>query len=288
MCNLSSVYLQASCPKPVTACEGTLLVLMSKISCFLDVTPYTLVHMYRRFGGTYCLHVRSSIPKTQPAYSSKYLYVYTRLYAVTSQKTLRLRSHRDHLRFFLNYSTTMFQLQSLCIGAEWDGKKMRLVVVDFALVFARFFRCHVCPSVSELYSIYARTDIFFQTNSVPGVSEQTFFQVTPQLYSPGWLDPVPDPLLLTKSGRAWNRTQTSGSVARNWPQRLLRPPWCLCVCDPPPPAINFWIPEGIFIILDISWHLSPSQRRLQKIFSIALCYRLCVPRTIPSQSSVDV
>jgi hypothetical protein len=42
-----------------------------------------------------------------------------------------------------------------------------------------------------------------------------FFQVAPQLYSRGWVDPVPDPLVLGKSGRAGNQTRTSGSVARN-------------------------------------------------------------------------
>jgi hypothetical protein len=36
-----------------------------------------------------------------------------------------------------------------------------------------------------------------------------------QLCSRGWVDPVPDPLLLRKSGSSGNRTQTSGSVARN-------------------------------------------------------------------------
>jgi hypothetical protein len=41
-----------------------------------------------------------------------------------------------------------------------------------------------------------------------------FFQVHPQLYLRGWVDPSPDPLLL-KSGSARNRTRTSGSVARN-------------------------------------------------------------------------
>jgi hypothetical protein len=41
------------------------------------------------------------------------------------------------------------------------------------------------------------------------------FQVTPQLYSRGWVDPVPDSLLLRKSGRAGNRTGISGSLARN-------------------------------------------------------------------------
>jgi hypothetical protein len=46
-------------------------------------------------------------------------------------------------------------------------------------------------------------------------SRYFFFQVATQLYSRGWLDPVPDPLLLRKSGSVGNRTRTSRSVARN-------------------------------------------------------------------------
>jgi hypothetical protein len=42
-----------------------------------------------------------------------------------------------------------------------------------------------------------------------------FFPVVPHLCLLGWVDTVPDPLLLGKSGNAWNRTWTSGSVARN-------------------------------------------------------------------------
>jgi hypothetical protein len=34
-----------------------------------------------------------------------------------------------------------------------------------------------------------------------------FFQVSPHLSSRGWVDPVPDPLLLRKSGSTGNRTQ---------------------------------------------------------------------------------
>jgi hypothetical protein len=48
-------------------------------------------------------------------------------------------------------------------------------------------------------------------------SRYYFFQVAPQLYSRGWVDPVPDPLLFRKSDSAGNRTCTSGSVARNSP-----------------------------------------------------------------------
>jgi hypothetical protein len=46
-------------------------------------------------------------------------------------------------------------------------------------------------------------------------SRYVFFQVSPQLYSRGWVDPVPDSLLLRKSGSAGNRTRASGSVGRN-------------------------------------------------------------------------
>jgi hypothetical protein len=38
-------------------------------------------------------------------------------------------------------------------------------------------------------------------------SRYYFFQVAPQLYSRGWVDPVPDPLLLRKSGSGWNQTR---------------------------------------------------------------------------------
>jgi hypothetical protein len=39
--------------------------------------------------------------------------------------------------------------------------------------------------------------------------------VAPQLYSRSWEDPIPDPLLLRKSGSARNQTWASGPVARN-------------------------------------------------------------------------
>jgi hypothetical protein len=45
-------------------------------------------------------------------------------------------------------------------------------------------------------------------------SRYCFFQVSPELYSRGWVDPVTDSLL-RKSGSAGNRTLTSGTVARS-------------------------------------------------------------------------
>jgi hypothetical protein len=42
-----------------------------------------------------------------------------------------------------------------------------------------------------------------------------FFRAAPQLWSWGWVNPVPDPVLLRKSGSTGNRTRTPESVARN-------------------------------------------------------------------------
>jgi hypothetical protein len=60
-----------------------------------------------------------------------------------------------------------------------------------------------------------------------------FFQVAPQLYSRGWVDPVPDPLLLRKSGIAGNRTRTYGSLAMNsdhWTTEAVWSDYTVCKC----------------------------------------------------------
>jgi hypothetical protein len=57
-------------------------------------------------------------------------------------------------------------------------------------------------------------------------SRYYFFQVAPQLYSRGWVDPVPDPLLLRKSG---NRTRVLWICSQElWPlnHRCGRSPTC--------------------------------------------------------------
>jgi hypothetical protein len=49
-------------------------------------------------------------------------------------------------------------------------------------------------------------------------SRYLFFRVVSQLYSRGWVGPVPDPLLLRKSGSAGNRTWTSWVCSQElWP-----------------------------------------------------------------------
>jgi hypothetical protein len=59
------------------------------------------------------------------------------------------------------------------------------------------------------------TDLYGRILGFLDRSRYFFFQVAPQLNSRGGVDPVPDPLLLRKSGRARNLTRASGSVARN-------------------------------------------------------------------------
>jgi hypothetical protein len=45
-------------------------------------------------------------------------------------------------------------------------------------------------------------------------SHYYFFRVAPPLYSRGWVDPVPDPQLVSESDSAGNETRISGSLAR--------------------------------------------------------------------------
>jgi hypothetical protein len=53
-------------------------------------------------------------------------------------------------------------------------------------------------------------------------SHYYFFQVAPQLSSGGWVDPVPDPLLLRKSWSARNRTQDLWICSQKLTTRLQR------------------------------------------------------------------
>jgi hypothetical protein len=51
------------------------------------------------------------------------------------------------------------------------------------------------------------TDLYGRNIGFLDLSRYFFFQVAPHLYSRGWVDLVPDPLLLRKSGIAGNRTR---------------------------------------------------------------------------------
>jgi hypothetical protein len=79
------------------------------------------------------------------------------------------------------------------------------------------------PFVGEVSAVFADrgchvvsvTDPYGRILGFPDRSCSFFFRVDTQLYSRGCVDPVPDTLLLRKSGSAGNRTPTSGSIARD-------------------------------------------------------------------------
>jgi hypothetical protein len=72
-----------------------------------------------------------------------------------------------------------------------------------------------CLSVKLVPTVVSVTDLFRPILGFLDRRRYFFFQVAPQLYSRGRVDPVTDPLLLKKSGSAGNRTRTSGTLARN-------------------------------------------------------------------------
>jgi hypothetical protein len=63
--------------------------------------------------------------------------------------------------------------------------------------------------------VVSATDLYGRNLGFLDRSRYFFYRVAPQIYSRGWVDLVPDPLLLRKCGSAGNPTQTSGSVARS-------------------------------------------------------------------------
>jgi hypothetical protein len=83
------------------------------------------------------------------------------------------------------------------------------------------------PLVGEVVPTYLRIEgVAWSAQRIPTVtnlgfldrSRYFFFQVALQLSSRGWVDPVPDPLLLRKSGNAGNRTQDLGICSHKlWP-----------------------------------------------------------------------
>jgi hypothetical protein len=63
----------------------------------------------------------------------------------------------------------------------------------------------VVPTFADRRSdVVSVTDPFARNLNFLDRSRYFFFQGSPQLYSRGWVDPVPDPLLLRKSGSAGN------------------------------------------------------------------------------------
>jgi hypothetical protein len=65
------------------------------------------------------------------------------------------------------------------------------------------------------------TDSYGRILGFPDRNLYFFFHVALELYSRDWVGPVPNPLLLRKSGSAGNWTRTSGSVARSYTDKYV-------------------------------------------------------------------
>jgi hypothetical protein len=80
----------------------------------------------------------------------------------------------------------------------------------------RRLSANLVPTVADRgCHVVSVTDPYGHILNFQDRSRYIFLQVALQLYLRGWVDPVPDPILLRKSGSAGNRTPTSGSAARN-------------------------------------------------------------------------
>jgi hypothetical protein len=79
------------------------------------------------------------------------------------------------------------------------------------------FNCEVSANFCEYKGcrVVNTAESYGRNFSLLDQSRYFFFQIAAQLCSRGSVDPVPDPLLLRKSGSAGNRIRTSGSVGRN-------------------------------------------------------------------------
>jgi hypothetical protein len=124
-----------------------------------------------------------------------------RTYTICNQT---LQSTTVHARVLKRFTTTNPYNPWLESASELyrpnDRRLTAMLVASFA-----YRLCHVV-SVTDPYG---RILGFLDR------SRYLFFQVAPQLYSRGWVGPVPDPLLLRKSSSAGNWTRSSGSVTRN-------------------------------------------------------------------------
>jgi hypothetical protein len=132
--------------------------------------------------------------------------------------SVRKRSvYRNIKRILLTGDMTLGSINVISMSRfwrafSWQGSNIYLV---FSVVIYRttslqawikvsvffFIVSMLYPSGSWVTDPYGRILVFLDR------SRYFFFQVAPQLYSWGWVDPVPDPLLLRKCGSAGNRTR---------------------------------------------------------------------------------
>jgi hypothetical protein len=114
--------------------------------------------------------------------------------------------------------TISFLTESMYITTSYKKKKLRGLSPRANYTYRTNAACW--RSKCQLLRIdgcrvVSTTDPYGRILSFLDRSRYFSFQVAPQLYSRGWVDPITDALLLRKSVSAENRTRPSGSVAKN-------------------------------------------------------------------------
>jgi hypothetical protein len=204
-----------------------------KIRIFWDLMSFTLLDMHQHFRGRCYFNLqeksierRLSFRKEDAASSSKWNVSYIPKY-ITSTRTIALITHcykhikchkwgRGHV-FLHEIKQTPCLMSASELYQPSDCRLSAKLVPTFEVR-----GCCVVSTMNPHGSIlgfldpttfavreYCVVSTTYPHGCILGFLDRSryyFFQVAPQLYSRGWVDPVPDPLLLRKSGSARNRT----------------------------------------------------------------------------------
>jgi hypothetical protein len=178
---------------------------------FLVVTSFRAVKFRWHFGGRRCLHIQDKetldnqqVKKQQidiPYFSiTVYLWPWIwRYYVHPKHLIISTGLYGIHSRRQFSWWTNFGFFADM-----WTSDSKSWAIYSLSILSPTFADrgCHGKDSYGRILGFLDRSRYFF-------------FQVAPRLYSRGWVDPVPDPLLLRISGSPGNRTRTSGSGARN-------------------------------------------------------------------------
>jgi hypothetical protein len=114
-----------------------------------------------------------------------------------------------------------FNLLCLSLSVTWQNNNKHTPWAESA---SELYRPSDRRLSTKLVPTFADTGCYVVSVMVPYCrmlvlldrSSYISFQVSPQLYSRGWVDPVPDPLLLRKSGSYGNRTLSFQRLANHY------------------------------------------------------------------------
>jgi hypothetical protein len=161
---------------------------------FWNITPCSLVKVDLYFGGTNHLHLHGGkVDKIRKDYESG------------------SKREYDHWKCKLSFTWlegTTSQNMDMKKQIPWHGSASKIHRLSDHRLSAKSVPtvgkrgCSAADPYGRILEFLDRRHSFF-------------FQVVPQLYSRGWVDPVPGLLFLWKSGCAGNGTRTPGSMARN-------------------------------------------------------------------------